>query len=299
MKRRIFLLLLVIFAVACHEEETLTPTETPEFGYSVPQGNHDYDDKIVDWKERFNTFTLYKFELKELYWEVIKWIEETPIENGGTYKSTGGFKAAVADEKYVGKQLELIQEQFLRFYSDTTLKRCLPLKILLCSQLDHYSVYGLFDKTYNMYSGYDCLAFNWGNEKVLTLTDAQKNAIRVETNDGFLRRLMYKAKITVDPAFFEVSNYNQLTSTNAYEQGCLFYNTSKDTDALFFITAIISTPYANLMAEDTTPNSYNGILNPKKDKNGLIRKKYDLLVNCLKENYNIDLQAIGNATLVN
>ena len=103
----------------------------------------------------------------------------------------------------------------------------------------------------------------------------------------------------MDPAFFEVSNYNQLTSTNAYEQGCLFYNTSKDTDALFFITAIISTPYANLMAEDTTPNSYNGILNPKKDKNGLIRKKYDLLVNCLKENYNIDLQAIGNATLVN
>lgn len=95
MKRRIFLLLLVIFAVACHEEETLTPTETPEFGYSVPQGNHDYDDKIVDWKERFNTFTLYKFELKELYWEVVKWIEETPIENGGTYKSTGGFKAAV------------------------------------------------------------------------------------------------------------------------------------------------------------------------------------------------------------
>ena len=82
MKRRIFLLLLVIFAVACHEEETLTPTETPEFGYSVPQGNHDYDDKIVDWKERFNTFTLYKFELKELYWEVVKWIEETPIENG-------------------------------------------------------------------------------------------------------------------------------------------------------------------------------------------------------------------------
>lgn len=64
------------------------------------------------------------------------------------------LKLQFADEKYVGKQLELIQEQFLRFYSDTTLKRCLPLKILLCSQLDHYSVYGLFDKTYNMYSGY-------------------------------------------------------------------------------------------------------------------------------------------------
>lgn len=51
-------MLLVIFAVACHEEETLTPTETPEFGYSVPQGNHDYDDKIVVGK-RDSTRSLY------------------------------------------------------------------------------------------------------------------------------------------------------------------------------------------------------------------------------------------------
>ena len=58
MKRRIFLLLLVIFAVACHEEETLTPTETPEFGYSVPQGNHDM--MIRSWiGKRDSTRSLY------------------------------------------------------------------------------------------------------------------------------------------------------------------------------------------------------------------------------------------------
>lgn len=299
MKRNIFLLLLAIFVVACHKEETLTPTETPEFGYSVPQGNHDFDDEIVDWKERFNTFVLYKFELKELYWEVVKWIEAIPIEDDGIYTSTGGFVAAVADEKYVGKQLELIQEQFLRFYPDTMLNRCLPLKILLCSQLDHYSVYGELDKVYHMYSGYDCLAFNWGNENVLTLTDAQKDAIRVEANYGFLYRLLLKSKITVDPAFSEVSNYDNVTSSNMYDKGCLFPGTTKDMDVNYFINAIISTPYMDLVAEDVTLGTFKGILNSAKDKNGLIRKKYDLLVNWLQKNYNIDLQAIGDATLVN
>ena len=38
-------------AVACSDDDQLTPTETPEFGYFVPQGGeHDYDDRIVDWE---------------------------------------------------------------------------------------------------------------------------------------------------------------------------------------------------------------------------------------------------------
>ena len=40
----IYLLLLMALAVACSDDDQLTPTETPEFGYFVPQGEHDYDD---------------------------------------------------------------------------------------------------------------------------------------------------------------------------------------------------------------------------------------------------------------
>ena len=41
-----YLFILVGCLLACNDEDSLTPTETPEFGYSVPQGNHDYDDRI-------------------------------------------------------------------------------------------------------------------------------------------------------------------------------------------------------------------------------------------------------------
>ena len=131
------------------------------FGYSVPQGNHDYDDRIVDWNKRCNTFILYKFNLKELYWQVNAWEESKPEPEGSTssFPYTNGLLGAVADEEYVGEQLDLIETLFLNFYPDTTLRRCLPLKLLLCGELNWRSVEGNVSLR-NVYSGYDYLAFN-------------------------------------------------------------------------------------------------------------------------------------------
>ena len=47
-----YLFILVGCLLACNDEDSLTPTETPEFGYSVPQGNHENDNRIVDWNKR-------------------------------------------------------------------------------------------------------------------------------------------------------------------------------------------------------------------------------------------------------
>lgn len=47
--------------IAC-DDVNLIPTTRPEFGYSVPQGEHDYDDRIVDWKNRCNFFILYEYQ---------------------------------------------------------------------------------------------------------------------------------------------------------------------------------------------------------------------------------------------
>ena len=103
-----YLFILVGCLLACNDEDSLTPTEIPEFGYSVPQGNHDYDDRIVDWNKRCNTFILYKFNLKELYWQVNAWEESKPEPEGSTssFPYTNGLLGAVADEEYVGEQLD-------------------------------------------------------------------------------------------------------------------------------------------------------------------------------------------------
>ena len=81
MKQRILYILVCVsvWMMSCDKEDALSPTKTPEIGYVVPQGDHDYDQKIVDWSERYNSFILYKFNMKEVYWTVNQWIES--VEN--------------------------------------------------------------------------------------------------------------------------------------------------------------------------------------------------------------------------
>ena len=44
---------------------------------------------------------------------------------------------------------------------------------------------------------------------MLTFTDVQKNSFRKEVNNVFLTRLLDKAKVIVDPAFYEGMNYER------------------------------------------------------------------------------------------
>ena len=41
-------------------------------------------------------------------------------------------------------------------------------------------------------------------------------------------------------------------------------------------------------------SNWDDILNPAKDVNGLLKKRYDMVRDYFIENYNMDLQKIGN-----
>ena len=50
------------------DDETLVPSTEPEFRYVLPQGNHDYDTKIVNWYEDCGFYILYKYEDKDVFY---------------------------------------------------------------------------------------------------------------------------------------------------------------------------------------------------------------------------------------
>lgn len=298
MKQRILYILICVSAwmVACNDEDALSPTETPENGYIVPQGNHDYDQRIVDWKERCNTFILYQFKMKELYWSVTGWLESVEDSKSPLYPYTNGLVAVNADENYVGQQLDLLEAAFLNLYPDTTLARCLPLKLLLCGQLDWRNTSGR-STLYNTYSTFDGLAFNWGNENILTMTQAQKITFKNEVNVAFLKRILANGKIVENEEFYEgVSYATAINNQNMYSRGFINRSTKVENDVEYYVEAIVSNTYEDLIAEYPATNYTNkGILNPVKDVNGLIRQRYDILIKHMKDTYGIDLQAIGNA----
>ena len=126
----------------------------------------------------------------------------------------------------------------------------------------------------------------------------QKKTFKNEVNNTFLTRLLDNGKIVIDPAFYEGMNYtSSYNSSTMYERGFLNTGIKQENDAKNYIEVIISNTYEDLIAENTSTSTNIGILNPVKDKNGYIRKKYDVLVNSFKANYGIDLKAIGNTVL--
>ncbi len=298
MKQKILYILICVsvWMVSCNDEDTLSPTETPENGYIVPQGNHDYDQRIVNWKERCNTFILYQFKVKELYWSVTGWLESVEDDRNPLYPYTNGLIAANADENYVGQQLDLLEAAFLNLYPDTTLARCLPLKLLLCGQLDWRTTAGR-STLYNTYSTFDGLAFNWGNENILTMTQAQKITFKNDVNVTFLKRILANGKIVENAEFYDGVTYaTAITNQTMYGRGFLNRSTKVENDVEYYVEAIVSNTYEDLIAEYPATNYTNkGILNPVKDVNGLIRQRYDILIKHMKDTYGIDLQAIGNA----
>lgn len=280
--------------VGCYEEEPLTPTEGLEFRYTVPQGNHDYDVKIVDWYEKNGFYILYKFDPKDIYFNVSYWTGPMYDSLYGNWR--GSIAAAVAEEEYVGKQLQFVEDIFLNFYSDTVLNTWMPMKLLLCSQLKKPNG----TKSIEMVGGLDFLAVDYGSPEIEDLLADETRILQFKNDLHYLffDRLIEQKKLVAPQEFVMVSEYGKRAEQkNMFSLGFLATGTEikVDADLRNYIKTITSHSYDELTAE-TEDGDYTmiGILNPKKDVNGLIRKKYDALIHYFRDKLHMDLQAIGN-----
>ena len=318
MKRNYFyivLLLHMFLVVACYDEKELSPSGITS-SYSVPQGEHDYDDVIVEYYRKYGSCLLYKFTDKDTYWTPSGWMNGVLGESG-----KDGYIITPADENYVGKQLEVIQDLWFDFYSDEFLKEFLPVKIMLCSQID--SVYiswdfssfpfvqlGIGEKV-NAWYNYDNICVSYGNEAVISMTKADSLAFKNKINSIFVESMIGRGETAPTKDFEEGANYN-INSSDMYSAAKLWaagipsYNTSSYTisaeyDWKNFMLMMLLCPeeFLTRVPEfnndwDMTSANWDGILNPVKDVNGLLKKRYDIVRNYFKENYNMDLQKVGN-----
>ena len=348
----------------CSDDDgRLTPTDFDEYHPIIPQGNHEYDERIVEWFERTGTYILYKFKPAEVYsvpnrdWEEI-YVDTTKtveryvlsendyVEDGVVYltgvpyplgktrisdiswkeitlenttllveifstKYGGNFWIEEADEAYVNEQLEMVESIFLNFYSNEILRKKLPLKIILGKNLlqNTGGKQKLNPQPYIATNGNLSLLINYGDESIETV---DRLSIKYNLNYWFISEVLELGPSNTDD-FYSVSDYywagtstgaNRPTNAQTYAAGFVV-RPSASTDLLaiqeydkqYYIRMILQTPYERLIAKPETPDynvkDFTGILHPDKDVNGLIRKKYDLLIRDFK-NFGIDLQAIGD-----
>lgn len=295
--RLIFVICCLMLFVRCYNEDALVSSGIAELKYTLPQGNHDYDDKIMDWFERCGFYILYKFEPKDVYWNLKDWQE---LEKDTIWKTYHGINAVPAEEAYAGKLLDVVERRFLNFYPDTMLRRCMTMKLLLCSKLEVGAGSGVSARSFR--TGFDYLAVNYGSEQIEQLTPHQIDLLKDTMHLSFLARLTANKKIEMSEEFLAISDYKKkpIIDTVQYSLGFLSKSSgekSKDDDWEEFVKAIVKNPYEYLTAEpkDKDYRTFQGILHEKKDVKKKIRQKYDILIRYFKEAYGIDLQAIGNS----
>lgn len=291
--------LLCMVIAGCYEEDELSPTGEPEDVYgphTLPQGNHDYDSRIVDMYGKYGTLVLYKFKDRDFFWSSGRDVRWRYAEKSNY--TTGGYSAIRAEEEHVGRQLDLLEKCFLNYFPDTLLHRTLPFKILLTDRiLNMPSGSGRPDSTKmkypDAYEASDYIAIARGNETNQTMTATEINAFKVAVCNLFMKRCVALNKILRSTEFANATAYSTLiTPANMYSYGIFKAGVrTLDADWEAYVEKIISTPLAAMEAT-------GGILHPGMDTAGKVRKKYNIITAYFKDKYHIDLQAIGNDTPV-
>ncbi|MBP1618225.1 MAG: hypothetical protein H6Q14_2052 [Bacteroidetes bacterium] len=307
----ILLILSTTFASCNYDEDSLTASGT-ESGYSVPQGNQDYDTEIVDFYEKYGSCLLYKFTDKDAYWTPSAW------NNGvvGAYTDGGqaGFIVAAADTQYIGKQLELLHALLFDFYTDSFLKKFLPVKVLLCSSIlsceaVYSPVYGFVGVNTPAYYNYDNICLSYGSSAVDTITTAEDSStVAMGFNRCLMESMVGRGLSSPTTDFTASATYTSLTTltTNAlcWARGVFppYYSVTPARDWYFFMLMMVSypesyltrTPTTTITTTNYTETAWEGILNSAKDVNGLMLKRYTIVRNYFIDNYGMDLQSIGN-----
>jgi len=121
---RLYILVFSLMSiVSCQKESPLVVSEpgTNVF-YQLPQGNHPYDDEIVEFYKNYNCFILYKFS-------------EADYNYNWTASVTTTLSVESADTMYISDALKYLHRNLFDIYPKQFLKETMPFSILLASKI--------------------------------------------------------------------------------------------------------------------------------------------------------------------
>lgn len=295
---------------ACGYSEDPLEASGDALTYKLPQGNNDYDQTIVGYYQKYGTYILYKFEDKEAYWTPSGW--KNGIE-GDMNTGKAGYIVKTSDPSYINKQLNLLNDVWFSNYSEKFLKAFLPVKILLCSEVDSVGYnwttrpVSISGRKVGAWYNYYNICVSYGDSNIDQLSVIDKRKFKDKLNRVFIQSIIDRVIVTPTTEFAEATNYTgvskiydnaKLWALGTFPQG---YSATPARDWGVFMLMMVTHPESFLTATLTTVNTtdnteagWKGILTKAKDTNGILKKRYDMVRNYFKENYDIDLQEIGN-----
>lgn len=278
MKTKIFLLLsFFVISYSCYKEDAVKATPEEERFFNIDslknQGTNMYQDRLISYADKYSVLTMYRFDSLLFYYEVA---------------SSPSMDYDEAEEQNVGALLDIIDEVFYPLIGDKAIIKFTPLNILIVSDLRKWGEMTSLDCYFGLFS----LTFSGANSKINSWDKAQKQKYKNIVTYEYVKRIFDKGLTEFSSDFGKVSIYNNTLVTGDNYKILGFVENSQASfqgekeDFYAYLRLIISTPTAELTAK-------GGFLDPEVDKNGFIKKKYDIVVKHFKQ-HDIDLPKIGN-----
>ena len=283
MKTSIYVFLFaLLFLGACAEDKEIGEIQITDPDYVLPQGgNAAADEVILKLYEKYNTYFLYKYKEKDIEWT------QTALWAYYDYEPI--------DPNDVVNLLNLLEITWFDLYDAEVLKRMMPYRIFLTGMLKE-DIGSWWENWVDIPARYleNQIAINKVEKDVADMSAAEKREFKSYLQATFLEYCVAYGVITIPDEFYAGSDYTKSyasSSEEAREWGFV-YNPKTDSEWSYDTYQITSTDDVNAylasLVYRTTGEWAEDLEYP------LIREKYQILVNCLKEQYGIDICKIGN-----
>ena len=304
MKKFIYLIscLLLVGVCSCGED-ALTPSEPMGFG-EFPQGNASYDREIVEFYDKYGVQVLYRFGETDFRWNITEYIPYYAVE---------------AETSSIGEGWNFLKENCLSIWSDDFLRKYMPYRILLASEIyslkDTYRYDDEGNKIYQkipkkaMY-GLNHLTFGAVNSRLSSLSVEEKKELIGEVAFAIAGYAASKGKIEV-PEKFQTYHDDYINNAGGdYEGewgynggGCLEY---RDGGMDYYYDFGLFVKYLVMMSKEEFENrflteefdcgtQYDSVLG-NSVKGYPIRNKYEAVIEYFQNTLGIDLHEIGART---
>lgn len=301
----VFSILLVVLYACNKDTNPPQASEKSMYRYVLPQGNAPFDKDIVNYFNLYNTYILYKFSDVDFNY-MFSYNLANPALGYNINGKQGPVVMRGADSIAIPAALDFLKQYCFDFYPEDFKKKFLPQKILLAG-LIYTTRWNGTTRVYDTprvnpvivpIEGADHITLPKIDTAFITLPLANKLILKGQFNQLFLKHLMFPAvssipaRIPEPTDFYKISDYtlSSVTTANKNKYGFITLGTANrapvtSLDLLSFLDTICGKP-------KTALDAY--MLNPKVDSLGLTKRKYDYIVGYFKNNYNVDIQAIGN-----
>ena len=270
--------------MACTDSDEVSGTLEPLTAeYTLPQGKSDADDRIVQYYEDFGSYILYEYNKYDLAYDL----------------SAYTLTYTEPDLDYMGDMLDLLDEIWFDLYPVEFHKQYMPLKIFIADEIvsnfDGWEYFSIYSR--------NTVMLGFCSDTLRKLTPTDKINLRNE-----LQRLLWDIwEVTLEfpNEFFALSEYSYPAVDDPE---------SPDYTRARGFVADYSWGYPNewslsgdwmtgMLSETADLSSYlDGMLTRTSAEWAedlewpLVKQKYDILRNWVKEKYGFDLQAIGDMT---